>query len=133
MKKFILILLIGGFLYNCSSTKKPMQNSTDSKAQKDTLRIANDSLNYEIIIFETGFKSFLATQPSRGYYSQNYLESHNYRDVVSYNGRVLSPSYSIDLYPQQIDYEANVDYGYEVNYLLYYYFRFFEKEYGQKL
>lgn len=132
MKKFIFILLIGGFLYNCSSTKNPTGN-TAGPAEKDTLRIANDSLDYEIIIFETGFKSFLAAQPGRGHYSQSYLESHNYRDVISYNSRVSSPNYNKNLYPRKIDYEQDVNYGYEVNYLLYYYFRFFETKYEQKL
>jgi len=37
-----------------------------------------------------------------------------------------------NLYIQQINYEQQTDYGYEVNYLLYNYFLFFEKQYRQR-
>ncbi|MGO2102488.1 MAG: DUF6146 family protein, partial [Psychroflexus halocasei] len=34
---------------------------------------------------------------------------------------------------QEIDYQPHIDYGYEVNYMLYHYFLFFEQKYNQKL
>ncbi|GAL01544.1 hypothetical protein JCM19314_1327 [Nonlabens ulvanivorans] len=111
-----------------------MNNNNANGPVTDTLRIANDSLEYEVIIIEPGFNSWLATQPPRGFYSQSTLELRNDFYVREYNLRVNnSINYSPDLYVWRIDYDRKVDYGYEVNYLLYNYFLFFEKRYGQKL
>ncbi|MBZ9786579.1 DUF6146 family protein [Psychroflexus sp. CAK57W] len=134
MNYFIFILFLS-FIIGCSSQKKGSdQNPDDSEIVNDTIRIANDELEYEIIIFEPGFNSWLVTQKPRGYYSQTYLEQRNRIFVTNYNIRANNPTqYGPDLYPMQINYEYNVDYGYEVNYLLYNYFIYFQEEYGQRL
>lgn len=134
MNYFIFILFLS-LIIGCSSQKKGSdQNPDDSEIVNDTIRIANDELEYEIIIFEPGFNSWLVTQKPRGYYSQTYLEQRNRIFVTNYNIRANNPTqYSPDLYPMQINYEYNVDYGYEVNYLLYNYFIYFQEEYGQRL
>lgn len=134
MNYFIFILFLS-LIIGCSSQKKGSdQNPDDSEIVNDTIRIANDELEYEIIIFEPGFNSWLVTQKPRGYFSQTYLEQRNRIFVTNYNIRANNPTqYSPDLYPMQINYEYNVDYGYEVNYLLYNYFIYFQEEYGQRL
>jgi len=134
MKLFLPLFLIICII-SCSVQKERTSTETsDDSSQNDTIRIANDSLEYEIIIFEPGFNSWLVTQKPRGYYNLNYLEQRNRIFVINYNQRVLNPfQYDPNLYPQQINYEYNVDYGYEVNYLLYFYFVYFQQEYGQKL
>ena len=60
----------------CSSAQKSGDKTSigNSSVKNDTIRIANDSLDYEIIIFEQGFNSWLATQQPRGFYNQNYLD-----------------------------------------------------------
>ncbi|MBZ9778663.1 DUF6146 family protein [Psychroflexus sp. CAK8W] len=133
--KFFLPLVFLICTVSCSVQKERTSTDvSDDKIQNDTLRIANDSLEYEIIIFEPGFNSWLVTQKPRGYYNQNYLEQRNRTFVINYNQRVLNPfRFDPNLYPQQINYEYNVDYGYEVNYLLYFYFVYFQQKYGQKL
>lgn len=98
------------------------------------VRIANDSLEYEILIMEPGFDSWLASQPPRGYYEQSFLETKNRTFVSDFNSRVLQPArYSVDLYPERINYNPSVDYGYEVNYMLYNYFVYFQERYNQRL
>ncbi|MDH7445812.1 DUF6146 family protein [Aquimarina sp. 2201CG14-23] len=132
MKNFIYILVLGLLIYGCGVTKDRNLDvaSTDTL---DTLRIANDSLEYEIIIIEPGFNGWLATQNPRGYYTEQYLEIRNRQYVVEYNQRVLQPQrFNPNLYLQTINYEPNVHYGYEVNYLLYNYFLFFEQRYRQR-
>ncbi|OUS16025.1 hypothetical protein A9Q93_06045 [Nonlabens dokdonensis] len=135
MKKLILSILIVVAIIGCSSLK----SSNDYKIEKgtitnDTIRIANDSLKYEVIIFEPGFNAWLATQPQQGYFSQSSMEITNNLRVNEYNLRVQNPSkYSIHLYPFRIDYDRRIDYGYEVNYLLHNYFLFFEQKYKQRL
>jgi hypothetical protein len=136
MKNTIYILLVLAFLISCTSTNNAIYSGarTDTTTTNDTIRIANDSLEYEIIIIEPGFNAWLATQPARGYYSQNAMEISNNYKVLIYNLRARNPlRYGSWLYPVPIDYDNNIDYGYEVNYLLYNYFLFFEKHYNQKL
>ncbi len=99
----------------------------------DTVRIANDSLEYEILIIEPGFNSWLVTQRPRGFYSEQFLETRNRIYVTEYNQRVMQPQrFNPNLYIQQINYEPTIHYGYEVNYLLYNYFLFFEQQYRQR-
>ncbi len=100
---------------------------------KDTIRIANEEIEYEIIIIDVGFNSWVLTNAKpRNFYSQQYLETKNRIFVLSWNQRVLS-FYNTKLYDFQIDYDSRIDYGYEVNYLLYHYFLFFQQKYGQTL
>ena len=111
-----------------------MANANPKLKKNDTLRIANDSLEYEIVIIEPGFDSWLATAKPRNFYSLSYLENKNRLYVTSWNQRVLNPyRYNPDLYERRIDYESNTHYGLEVNYLLYNYFVFFQSRYKQRL
>ncbi len=132
MKTFLLLFALSITIYSCGSGNK--MNSVSSESSKnDTIRIVNDSLEYEIIIVENGFNSWLISQPPRGFYGQPKLETQNRLFVSEYNNRVLQPNrYPRDLYLQQINYDPTIDYGYEVNYLLYNYFVFFQQRYNQK-
>jgi hypothetical protein len=101
----------------------------------DTVAIKNDSLEYEIIIMEVGFATWLQVmaQP-KGYYSQSFMENRNKIYVMNWNQRVLDPfKYDPNLYELQINYDPNVDYGYDVNYKLYNYFIYFQRKYNQRL
>lgn len=134
MKNLIYALLLGLFIYSCGTTKnKDFKAQGDSVVKNDTVRIANDSLEYEVIIFEPGFQTFLVSQAKpRGYYSQSYLENKNRILVQEYNNRVRQPfRYNPNLYVQEINYDPTIDYGYEVNYLLYNYFVYFSRKYNQ--
>ncbi|SDG86263.1 DUF6146 family protein [Psychroflexus sediminis] len=133
--KYLLPTLFLAIIIGCSVQKKEsVPNNLDPQLENNTIRIANDSLEYEIIILEPGFNAWLVTQRPRGYYGQTYLEQRNRIFVANYNIRANNPSqYGPDLYPMQIDYEYDVDYGYEVNYLLYNYFLYFQEKYRQRL
>ena len=75
-----------------------------------------------------------STAKPEGYYSQGYLEGRNLQYVTAYNQRVMQPQYyNSGLYDMQIDYQPNIDYGYEVNYKLYNYFIYFQLKYKQQL
>ena len=133
MKNFLFILTLSFAIYSCGTFNKTMGNSSAEITKNDTIRIANDSLEYEIMIIEPGFDSWLISQPPRGFYGQSFLESKNRSFVSEYNNRVLQPArYSHNLYGEQINYDPTVDYGYEVNYLLYNYFVYFQDKYNQK-
>ena len=107
-------------------------------AQSDTLQFkqdvgASDSVEYELIVLDPGYESFLFTQPQMEYYSQPYYENWNSRYVMEWNYRYMQPIVHGDIYEVYIDYRADIDYGLELNYRLFYYFRFFEKENGTDL
>lgn len=137
MKKYIVIFAISALaIYSCST-----QNNLPEVAQaphtgtaSDTVRIANDELEYEVIIIDPGFNSWLASRARpRGYHSQSHLEMKNRLWVMEWNIRALQPQRYRSLYEMQIDYRPNIDYGYEVNYLLYNYLVYFQQSTGQRL
>lgn len=134
--KIFLLFLSAAFLISCKSPTNGFANTGNSSAKKsDTIRIANDSLEYEIIIIDPGFNSwFLSQAQPRHFYSQNYLESRNRFWVLEWNNRAMMPTqYNSQLYQMPIDYQANVNYGYEVNYMLFNYLTYFQLTTRQRL
>ncbi len=121
----------------CNTSGKAVQNSDKiaNITQQDTVRIANDELQYEIIIIEPGFNYWLVSRAQpEGYYSQNFMETRNWQYVTEWNNRVLQPfRFDPNLYEMQINYQPGIDYGYDVNYKLYNYFIYFQITYKQQL
>lgn len=137
MKKVLLLIACAGIIVcSCGGQEKTMSKKTDDTTKiSDTIRLASDKLEHEIIIFEPGFSAWMQgyARP-RNYYSQNFLEARNRVYVTEWNQRVLQPArYNNQWYEQEINYRPNVNYGYEVNYQLYYYFVFFQQKYKQQL
>ena len=139
MKKIISILIVIFTIFACSTaSKNNTVTSTSPKANSkvnDTVRIANDSLEYEVIIIDNGFSTWLASRAfPRNYHSLSYLENKNYLYVMEWNNRVLQPQrYNPNLYEMTIDYRPDIHYGYEVNYLIYNYMIYFQNTYKQNL
>lgn len=137
MKNSLFIFFLCYLIYACSGNKQTAgisQNKVASTAN-DTVRIVNEELEYEIIIIEPGFNFWLNSRAMpRDYYSQSYFESRNIIWVTEYNNRVLQPMrYNPNLYQMQIDYRNGIDYGYEVNYMLFNYMVYFQQTYKQQL
>jgi len=137
MKNYALIIVCVITLTIACSTKNTASNGAEDNkvaTKNDTIRIANDSLEYEVIIIDIGFNTWLASRARpRGYYGQSYLENKNRFWVTEWNSRVMNPQRYGDLYQMQIDYNPQINYGYEVNYLLYNYLVFFQQTHNQKL
>ena len=137
MKNSIYIIAVIFFaIVGCTTSKSSVIDKEKPTGMKsDTIRIANDKLEYEVIIIDPGFSSWLISnaQP-RNYHSQSYLESKNQIWISEWNSRVLQPTrYNPNLYEMTIDYNPSIDYGYEVNYLIYNYLVYFQNTYKQKL
>ncbi len=113
----------------------PNTTSTNTTIKEAPVVIANSALEYEIIIIDVGFTLYLnSVAKPMNYYSQTYLQSKNRVYVANWNNRVSNPQqYNNSIYENIIDYEPNVDYGLEVNYKLYWYFKFAEQKYKMKL
>lgn len=136
MKYIILFLTLAVLTISCGSSTSIADNNTQAEiAEEDVVRIANDAIEYEIIIIEPGFNFWLASiAKPEGYYSQNYMETRNRLMVINWNIRVQQPQlYDPNLYELQIDYNSNLDYGYDVNYKLFNYFIYFQLTYKQQL
>lgn len=136
MKNIAGIFIVVILMFACTSSKKAVNSSeiVITEKTKDTIRIVNEELEYEIIIIDIGFNSWLVTQRPITYYSQPTLEIKNNLNVIEWNIRVMNPfRYNSMLYEQTIDYRSGIDYGKEVNYMLYMYFKFFQEKYNQRL
>ncbi len=137
MKKLLLIMISIFALASCHFDKNivPKEKKEVASKTSDTVRIANDSLEYEVLIIDPGFSTWLASQArTRGYYSESYLENRNQIYASEWNIRVTQPQrYNPDLYEMQINYDPNIHYGYEVNYLIYNYFIYFQITNRQQL
>lgn len=139
MKKYVSILIVLLTIIACSSASQNIAStdttSASNKKISDTVRIANDSLEYEVIIIDNGFSTWLASRAyPRNYYSLQYLENKNYLYVTEWNNRFSQPQrYNPNLYEMSIDYRQDIHYGYEVNYLIYNYMIYFQNTYKQKL
>ena len=131
-----IIVVIICITFGCTTSKSTVIDKEKPTGMKsDTIRIANDKLEYEVIIIDPGYSSWLISnaQP-RNYHSQSYLESKNQIWISEWNSRVQQPTrYNPNLYEMTIDYSPSIDYGYEVNYLIYNYLVYFQNTYKQKL
>ena len=138
MKNLYYLIAIMLFIVSCTTNKNVVlkeNNKVEKNKFSDTVRIANDELEYEVIIFEPGFNYWLnSTARPRGFYTESFLEGRNRIYVAEWNNRVMQPqSYNSQLYEMQINYLPSIHYGYEVNYLIYNYFIFFQINYKQQL
>jgi hypothetical protein len=138
MKKIIPFIIILILIASCKSYNNDQvinNENVNSLVANDTVLISSEESDYEIIIIEPGFNSWLvSTARPEGYHSQDWLESRNAIMVQSWNQRNLQPGqYDPNLYELRIDYDTYTDYGYEVNYKLYNYFLYFQLKYKQRL
>lgn len=145
MKKSILIRLFllgftGLLVLSCTAQKGALDISDQEQAVFDSkeevpVEIKDENTEYDIIIIEPGFYTWLKSiARPEGYYSQSFLENRNRLMVITWNNRVQQPNlFNPNLYELPINYDPNIDYGYEVNYKLYNYFIFFQRKYNQRL
>jgi hypothetical protein len=94
------------------------------KVKADTITV--DSLEYKLIILDQGFESWLATKPPKEFYTKSFYEQKNHLYVSEWNHRYITAE-DTNLYETYIEYYYNRDYGLDLNYTLYYYFRYFEE------
>ena len=130
---FLSILLVGISITGCKTVRKAesaAQQPPQVKLVKNNAEEEKDSVEYELIVLDPRFESWLATQPSANFYSQQYYETWNQQYVTEWNHRHNNPQRYGSFYETYIDYDPHIDYGLELNYRLYYYFRFIEDEYG---
>jgi len=124
---FFLILIL---MFSGQADAYGQDNKKKAAIKTDTIPV--DSLEHRLIVLDPGFDAWLATQPSREFYSQAYYETRNRLYVAEWNHRYITGQ-DKGIYENLIDYNTRIDYGLDINYKLYYYFRYFERTTGIKL
>ncbi len=116
---YILAIIFGFILISCTSSKTNITTpkKLSSTSSSDTIKITNKDIEYEVIIIDPGFNTWLNSLAyPRGFYDQSYLENKNRLYINEWNNRYSQPQrYNRDLYEMSIDYDSNSNYGYEVN------------------
>ena len=128
MKKFLYIVFL--LAVSACSTAFGRENKKISTMVPDSA--SKDTTEYDLIINDPGFETWLATEPPEEYLSLNYYETMNKLYVPEWNYRYFSERYG-DEYGSYIDYDPRINYGLDLNYKLYYYFKYFEKMNNTKL
>lgn len=124
MKKQYLIVIALFVILSCATKKNTAFDPNNSK--NDTIRIANEALEYEVLIIDPGFNGWLASYAKpRNYHSQNYMEQRNRVWITQWNQNAISGQRR-ELFEMTINYDSTIDYGYEVNYLIYNYLTYFQ-------
>jgi hypothetical protein len=88
-----------------------------------------DSVEYELIVLELGFDNYLISQPPKSF--TPYLTIKTGTTSTPLNGmrgtgQVQTRSCSC----LRFNYDKTIDYGLELEYKLYHFYRFFEKKYN---
>ncbi len=121
MKKLIYLFLAATLLAACSGPKGMV------KIEPNGSEVAEeDSVEYELIVFDPGFETWYMLQNSpAGYRSQQYYENWNRQYVSEWNYRATQPR-GRSFFQPIIGYEPGEEYGFELNHKLFYYFQYVE-------
>lgn len=104
----------------------------------DLVQDNSDSTEYELIIIDPGFQTwFDSYHKPIWYYSNDFLATWNHQYVVAWNSKVrdiqLQQYDPNNPFLLEIDYRPSIDYGLDLNYKLYHYFRYVEATWGKIL
>jgi hypothetical protein len=122
MKTKVLFTMVIVLL--CTLSLNAQKGKEKLKVVADT--VAVDSTEYELVVFDPGFETWLLMKP-KNMHSDSYYRAKNLLYVTEWNSRYMNQLNNSALYDSYIDYRADIDYGYDFDYRLYYYFVYFEE------
>jgi len=122
MKKTVLLILV--ILVAMQTVGFSQKNKVREVIKADTL--SADSLEHRIIVLAPGFDTWLLNKPSMNFYSNDYYNVKNRLYVAEWNLRYMTAN-NDGLYENYIEYNPRIDYGIDINYKLYYFFKYFEE------
>lgn len=127
----ILLLLSGMAVWSCTSVK----SSGPVHYGENMILDRGDKDEYEIQIFDSGFERWFATHSRPvNFYSPDYYAMMNRRYAIAWNEKVSTHAFRGNTpFESPINYIPTIDYGLEVNYKLFYYFKYIEDVYGRFL
>lgn len=129
MSKVLLVVVV--LFAGCKTAYGPGE-----KTRGENIITKNeDSDKYEVIIIDPGFdRWFSINSKPMNFHTLSYYEQQNRRYVQAWNEKVdQQAAYHTVDYPfeNHIYYDTSIDYGLELNYKLYYYFKYIEETYGE--
>ena len=89
---------------------------------------------YDLIVDDPGFETWMNTNAKPiGFYSKSYYENKNRIYVADWNDKVVAFRHRRrSPFAEIINYDYTIDYGIELNYKLYNYFKFIHHQYGRR-
>lgn len=122
MKKKLVYIGILLIIVACSTQKKVTERN------HATIEVAaEDSLEYELETFDPKFETwYLLHNSPANYHSQSYYEGWNRQYVSAWNANALDFRKS-SFFEPIVGYDPTIDYGFELNHKLFYYFQYVEK------
>ncbi len=128
MKNLIIILIISGFIWSCTSNPKHLPE--DSKPGLSAQKKADSAGEWEITVFDTDYETFVATRAQpKSMFTESGLKSRNQLLVTEWNNRFFS-GINPNFYEVAIDYDVNEKYGFDFEYRLYQFFAYCNWKYG---
>ncbi len=122
MKRFIILLSVLLFILFACRVQKQAVNIENRISETDS----QDSVEYVLETFDTKFESWYALHNSPAQYrSQQYYESWNQRYVSAWNYNAGDPRKNW-FFEHIVGYDPTIDYGFELNHKLFYYFLYVE-------
>lgn len=121
MKQLLFILVTLLIFWACSTTKKTAEHEESADVE-----ITTDSTEYGLETFDSRFKTWYQMYGTpANYRSQEYYEAWNSQYVSSWNQKASSGQAG-SFFESIVGYQHNVDYGFELNHELFYYFQYVE-------
>jgi hypothetical protein len=130
MKKpviFLVALMLSAGAYAFQSDL--YQNKVISKI--DSVAISpGDTTEYELIVMDSGFDNwFVSNRKPIWYHEKEYYHAKNTFYAINWNIRVHDNMHR-EPYDFEIDYDQKIDYGIELEWQLFWYFKYIEQKYN---
>jgi hypothetical protein len=124
---FFIVLLVGALAWT------PAQPLDAAGSPPDTLQLANpepnDTLEYELLIFDARFETwFQRNRQPMDFYHEGYLENWNEQLARQWNALIPGTRRPQCIPETYLNYDPTADYGKELNYRLFYYFRYVHEQ-----
>lgn len=136
LKKYINILLVLCIAVAFTACAPGGRVGIDKPAAPNLVNQEDsEEEEYELTIIDPGFNTWFMTNARPiNFYPHSFYQQWNYQYVVAWNEKVNQQVYySHPNYPfeNRIDYSPHIDYGVELDYQLFWYFRYVQSLYGR--
>lgn len=126
MKTLLFLFATLGILtlFGCSATQR-VTDSQEPASSENIPEEESDTTEYELVIFDADFNRWFARNARPiSFYEHQYLRTWNATLAREWNS-LGAPTSLRDCRPvNYLDYDSDIDYGKELDYKLFYYFRY---------
>ncbi len=120
MKKLILWFIPVLFVFACSTQKGVIKIESNSNDE-----IVDDSVEYDLEALDAKFDSWYTMHNTPATYrSLSYYKNWNDQYVIVWNNKTTGTKGTF--FEPIVGYDPNIDYGFEFNHKLFYYFQYVE-------